>query len=65
MTKENVWCAEETDNGEGKGGKMGKEKWLQSKRLEMEGSRRGPCGPKKLTFTIQGIQFETVIKRRK
>ena len=44
---------------------MGKEKLLQSKRLEMEGSRKGPCGPKKLTFTIQEIQFETVIKRRK
>ena len=41
------------------------EKWLQSRRLEIEGSRRGPCGPKNLTFTYQGIQFETVTKRRK
>ena len=40
------------------------EKLLQSRRLEIEGSRRGPCGPKNLTFPIQGIQFETVTKTR-
>ena len=64
MAKENVWSTEEQKNGEGKGGKMGNEKLLQSRRLEFEGSRRGPCGPKNLTFTIQGIQFETVTKRQ-
>ena len=40
------------------------EKLLQSRRLEIEGSRRGLCGPKNWTFTIQGIQFETVTKRQ-
>ena len=65
MAKENVWSAEDQKhqkNGEQKGAKMGKEKLLQSRRLEIEGSEKGPCGPKNLTFTFQGIQFETVTK---